>query len=65
MSGTKIFTNLFEIHDITDSVIPAGEGRYIVTSIANGMVMLLNIENGAGGELSESYFEREFAEISA
>lgn len=62
---SKIFTNLFPVHDITDSIIPAGEGRYVITGIANGMVKLINVDNGAWGEISEEYFGREFAEVSA
>lgn len=62
---SKVFTNLFTVRDITDSVIPAGEGRYVVTGVANGMVKFMNTDNGAWGEISEEYFGREFAEVSA
>lgn len=62
---SKVFTNLLTVHDITDSVIPAGEGRYVITGIANGMVRLMNVDNGACGEISEDCFGQEFAEVSA
>lgn len=61
----KIFTNLLTVHDMTDSVIPAGEGRYVVTGIADGMVKLMNVDNGAQGEISEDCFGQEFAEAGA
>lgn len=62
---SKVFTNLFTVRDITDSVIPAGEGRYVVTGVTNGMVKFMNTDNGARGEISEDYFGQEFVEISA
>lgn len=59
-----IYTNLVPIHDASDTQISAGKGRYIIIKTANGMVHLVNIDNGTQGEIAKEYFEKEFELIN-